>query len=385
MSRVPWSIPLCAAALVAVGLLAIGRGDELAGVLPHETGYADKQRVWAGLAAVAFAAAAAVPVRLWKAAAWPLFVAAVGLLVIVYAFPPRNGSRRWIPLGPVLFQPSEFAKLAYILALARYLSHRRSHRTVPGLVPPFLLAVVPVGLILKEPDLGTSLVFLPVLGAALVAGGARLSHLGAAAALGVCCLPALWLGMNAEQKSRVTALFTQTPLDELGTAAPGGDGYHLHRSKSVIALGGAAGSAGVWGEPGEAVDDPAAYRLPAARTDFVFCLVAERFGLPGTLGVLLLYAALVCGGLRVAAACGDPFGRLVAAGTATLFGTQALINTAMTVGLMPVTGLALPLMSYGGSSLVFSGACLGLVFGVGSRGRVEVGPDPLHFGGRLRR
>ena len=385
LARVPWTVPLCAAALTCLGLLAIQRGDELAGVLPGEVGLADKQRIWAALAAAAFAAAAAVPVRVWRALAWPLFLAAVGLLVAVYAFPARHGSRRWIPLGPVLFQPSEFAKPATILALAAYLAFRRSHRTVAGLVPPFLLTAVPVALILKEPDLGTALVFFPVLGCVLVASGAKLSHLFAAAALGVACLPVLWCGMNAEQKSRVTALFTQKPLDELGDPAPRGDGYHLHRSKVVIALGGPGGGLGWFGPAAEPVEDPAAYALPAARTDFVFCLVAERLGVAGTLGTLLLYALLAGACLRVAECCGDPFGRGVAAGVGGLFGASAVINTAMTVGLTPVTGLALPLMSYGGSSLLFSGACLGLVTGVSLAGRVEVGPDPLHFGGRLDR
>ena len=372
-------MPLAAAGLVAVGLAAIGRGDELAG----GGTFAVKQQVWAACAAIACVGAAAVPPRVLKAVALPAFCAAVGLLVLVYAFPPRNGSRRWIPLGPVLLQPSEFAKLAFVLALARYLSHRRDHRTVPGLVPPFLLAVVPVGLILKEPDLGTSLVFLPALGAVLVAGGARGSHLAAAAALGLACVPVLWLGMSAEQKSRVTAVFTQAPLGELAADAPPGDGYHLHRSKQVLALGGPAGGVGLWGGEPHPTDDPGRYRLPAARTDFIFCLVAERFGLAGTLGVLGGFGLLVAGGFRIAAGCGDPFGRLTAAGVTALFGTQAVINTAMTVGLMPITGLALPFVSYGGSSLVACGAAVGLLIGVAGRGRVEVGPDPLHFGPRF--
>ncbi|QDT17124.1 FtsW/RodA/SpoVE family cell cycle protein [Alienimonas californiensis] len=384
LSRLPWAAALSAAALAAIGLLAIGRGDELAGVSPDAVGFAAKQRVWAAFAAVACGAVAAVPTRLLKSLALPSFAAAVGLLILVYAFPARNGSQRWIPVGPVLLQPSEFAKLAVLLALARYLSHRRNHRTVVGLIPPFLLTVVPVGLILKEPDLGTALVFLPMLGAVLIASGARGSHLAAAAVLGLACLPVLWLGMSAEQRSRVTAVFTQRPLTELSEPAPPGDGYHLHRSKQVLALGGAGGSAGLFGG-GSDLEERDALQLPAARTDFVFCLVAERFGLPGTLAVLGLFGTLVASCLRVAARCGDPFGRLTAAGVGALFGTQAVINTAMTVGLMPITGLALPLVSYGGSSLVACGAAVGLVIGVALRGRVEVRPDPLHFGPRFDR
>ena len=151
----------------------------------------------------------------------------------------------------------------------------------------------------------------------------------------------------------------------------------------MFALGGPVGSNGVWGEGGRAVADPAAYRLPAARTDFVLCLVAERFGLPGTLATLGAFAVLAAAGLRIAAGTADPFARLTAVGVTALFASQALINTAMTVGLTPVTGLALPLVSYGGSSLLFSGASLGVLVGVAVRRRVEVGPDPLHFGGRI--
>ncbi|NNJ24423.1 FtsW/RodA/SpoVE family cell cycle protein [Alienimonas chondri] len=382
-SRVPWPTALSAVALTGIGLLAIGRGDVLAGVSDVGAGYAAKQRVWAAFAAIACLATAAIPPKMLKSIALPAFAAAIGLLILVYAFPARNGSRRWIPLGPVLLQPSEFAKLAVLLALARYLSHRRDHRTVLGLIPPFLLTVVPVGLILKEPDLGTSLVFLPMLGAVLVASGARGSHLGAAAALGLACLPVLWLGMSAEQRSRVTAVFTQHSLEELSEPAPRGDGYHLHRSKQVLALGGAGGSAGWFGTAEEAADARVSLQLPAARTDFIFCLVAERFGLPGTLSVLGLFGLLTTGCLRVAARCGDPFGRMTATGVGALFGTQAVINTAMTVGLMPITGLALPLVSYGGSSLVACGAAVGLVIGVAIRDRVEVRPDPLHFGPRF--
>ena len=380
--RFPWLIPTCAAGLVLIGLGAIGRGDALAGV--ETGGLAAKQAVFACLAAGVFCGGCVVPPRWLRTAAPVLLAAAVGLLVLVYAFPPRGGSRRWIPLGPLLFQPSEFTKPVFVLALARYLANRRSHRTTLGLIPPAVLTAVPVALILKEPDLGTALVFFPVFAAVLVASGAKRGHLSAAVVLGVLCLPALWAGMNAEQRSRVTALFTQSPLADLGTAVRRGDGYHLHRSKEVYALGGVTGSNPVYGPGEEAVPDPAAYRLPAARTDFVLCLVAERYGLPGTLGVLGLFATLVAAGLRVSAAAADPFARLVAAGVTALLGSQAIINTAMTVGLTPVTGLALPLVSYGGSSLIFTALSLGLLCGAAG-GRVEVHPDPLHFAGRVDR
>ena len=378
-ARPPWSVLASAGVLAALGLGGIARGDELLG-----GDFAAKQRLWLTLAGPALLAAAAVPHRVLRPLAWPLFLSAVALLVAVFFFPPRNGSRRWIPVGPILFQPSELAKPAFVLVLAKLLASSAAHRRLPGLVPAFVLCVVPLGLILREPDLGTSLVFLPVLFAVLFAAGARFRYLAGVAALGVCCLPVLWAGMSAEQRSRVTTLFTQRD----DGPAPRGDGYHLHRSKEVIALGGVTGAEPWFGlghvpadfTDGRRVADPAAYHLPAARTDFIFCLVAERWGLAGTLGVLAAYAALLWGGLGVAARTADPFARLVAVGVTALLGTQVLINTGMTVGLMPITGLTLPLMSYGGSSLLFTAASVGLLVGIGLRPGVEIERDPLRFG-----
>ncbi|MCA9033026.1 MAG: FtsW/RodA/SpoVE family cell cycle protein, partial [Planctomycetaceae bacterium] len=221
--------------------------------------------------------------------------------------------------------------------------------------------------------LGTSLLFFPVLFAILVAAGARLSHMGLAIGLGLCLLPALWSVMSVEQKSRVTAVFQQA--DE--GANRSGDGYHLNQSKQMLALG------GPWGSQfaGESVADPAAYRLPAARTDFVLCLIGERWGVGGSLAVLILYAALILQGILIAFRTHEPFGRLVATGIVAMLGTQCLINTAMTVGLAPITGLTLPLLSYGGSSLVMTMASLGILWNIGWRRGLRVEGEPFRFDG----
>jgi cell division protein FtsW (lipid II flippase) len=270
------------------------------------------------------------------------------------------------------FQPSELAKLAYILALSHYLMHRRNYRRLTGLLIPFALTFIPLALILKEPDLGTSLLFLPVLFAMLFAAGARPRHLAFVGVLGIAALPALWLGMSAEQQSRVVALFTQRD----GGPVPQGDGYHLHQSKQMLALGGLLGS----DVTGTAIDDRAAYHLPAGRTDFIYCLVGERFGLLGTTMALALYLVLFGKGLAIAAATREPFGRLLAVGIVALLAAQTIINAGMTVGLMPITGMTLPLLSYGGSSLLFTCLSIGLLMNVGMRPGYEVGPDPFHFG-----
>ena len=156
LRRIPWSVVVWASALMAVGLAAIARGDELAagGELWS------RQLVWIALAAVAMFAGTLWHYRLLREVSYPVFLGCLVLLGLVYLTPARNGSHRWIPLGLFDFQPSELTKLAFIVALSNYLIHRRNYRELKGLLVPFLIALVPVGLILREPDLGTSLVFL---------------------------------------------------------------------------------------------------------------------------------------------------------------------------------------------------------------------------------
>ncbi len=365
--RVPWTVVGCAVGLIAIGMTGIDRADALVG----SSHYFIRQAVWTTLAIPIMLAATTVPYRLLRGWSYPLFVVNLALLTAVYFFPARHGSQRWIPLGFMDFQPSETAKLTFVLALAHYLMYGNHYRRLMGLLVPFLLTVLPVGLILREPDLGTSLIFLPVLYAMLFAAGARPRHLIAVALLGIALLPALWMGMSAEQKSRVVTVFLQRD----GGPAPQGDGYHQHQSKRVLALG------GVWGSAfaGQAIDDPLAYHLPAAHTDFILCQVGERWGLFGCLVTLLLYVVLIGRGLMIAAATREPFGRLLAVGVVSLIATQLIINAGMTVGLMPVTGLTLPLVSYGGSSLLSTCLAMGLLLNVGMRPGYEMTPQPFRF------
>ena len=369
--KIPWTIAVCALMLMVIGLTGISRGDELVG----GSSFANRQLVWIALAVPTMFAVTLVPYRTLRGLSYPLFAVSLLLLVVVYFMPSRNGSHRWIPLGIMNFQPSELAKLAYMMALAHYLMYRQNYRRLGGLLVPFVLTLLPVGLILREPDLGTSLVFLPVLMGMLFAAGARPRHLTTIAVLGVAVLPLLWLGMSNEQRSRVVTVFQQRD----GGKAPTGDGYHLHQSKQVLALG------EVWGSEvlGTTLDDPAAYHLPASRTDFVFCLVGERWGLIGTLVTLLVYVVLIVRGLFIAAATREPFGRLLAVGIVALLSAQVVINSGMTVGLMPITGMTLPLMSYGGSSLLATAVSLGLLINVGMRPGYEMTPEPFRFAGHV--
>jgi cell division protein FtsW (lipid II flippase) len=289
----------------------------------------------------------------------------------VYLFPPINNAHRWIRLGAIGFQPSELAKVAYVLALARYLMYRDNYRRLRGLMAPLGLTLAPVLLVLKEPDLGTALTFFPVFFVMLFVAGAKRRDLVCVALAGLLVLPLLWTQMSREQKLRITALMDQPPPGR----RPSDNAYHLYQAKRVRALG------GIWGSffVGQPTDDARAYFLPEARSDFIFCVLGERFGLPGMALVLSLFALLTGRGLAIAAETREPFGRLLAAGIAALFAVEALINTGMTVGLLPITGLSLPLVSYGGSGLLAHAAALGLLMNVGLRPGYEVTNEPFRY------
>jgi cell division protein FtsW (lipid II flippase) len=162
--------------------------------------------------------------------------------------------------------------------------------------------------------------------------------------------------MSAGQKGRVAALLNQPGPEDRVSA----DTYQLRQGKQMLALG------SVWGSywSGNSFENPAAYHLPEARSDFIFCVLGERFGLVGTGVIMALYAVLVAQGFAIAAAAHEPFGRLAAAGLTALLATQVLVNTGMTVGLLPVTGVPLPLVSYGGSGMVTYGLVIGLLMNI---------------------
>lgn len=366
LRQIPLLIPLCCMGITIAGLCGLHRADQLYG----ESRQFERQLIWIALAWPAMFLMTTFPWRRLRNAGPALFVICLALLVLVLFMPPVNGSRRWIPLGPMDFQPSEPTRLALIMALASWLMYRHNQRTIRGLIPPFAITLLPLLLILREPDLGTALLFLPILYAMLFAAGARMPHLVVAALAGVAMLPLLWQQMTTEQKSRVVMLFNQTD----GGAAPAGDGFHLHQSKQVLALGGIHGS--IWrDEP--IIDDATAWRLPAARTDFILSIIGERYGLPGISLVLLLYVLLVWRGLRAATRTKDPWARLVAVGIVAMIGVQALINAGMTVGLMPITGMTLPFCSYGGSSLLSFSVSVGLLMNIAMRPGYDVGPVPF--------
>ncbi len=369
----PWTIVVCSALLVAIGLLAIARAEQMGGGGGRLFW---QQVVFAVLAACALFATTVPSYRVLCRWSYSALVVALVLLVVVFFFPRINGAHRWIRLGPIGMQPSELAKVVFVLALARWLMHRDNYRRLRGLFAPLLLAFFPVVLILREPDLGTALVFFPVLFAMLFAAGARSRDLALIALAGLLLSPLLWSQMSREQKSRVTAVITQTGPGE----SPDDDHYHLHRAKQTLAMGGA------WGTwlSGESETYPRRFLVPAAATDSILCVIAERFGLWGIALTLLIYLVVIWQCLSIARGTQEPYGRLVCVGIASLLAVQVTINAGMMVGLLPITGLSLPLISYGGSGLIANAIALGLVLNVGLRPGYEVAGEPFRFAARRR-
>jgi len=262
------------------------------------------------------------------------------------------GARRWIDFGPFDLQPSELVKIALILTLARFLMYRSGGHRFSSVLGPLLITFFPLILILKQPDFGTSMVLLPICFGMLYASGAKLKYLISIGIVGLMLLVPMWkFGLKQYQKDRILA-FIYPELDPLGR------GYQTNQSMIAVGSGGWTGKGIAKGTQNRL------NKLPQRHTDFIFAVIAEEWGFMGSSLVIFLYVILLMLIARVAIYTREPFGRLVAVGVMMLFASQIFVNIGMAVRLMPVTGLTLPFISYGGSSLVTSFVGLALVMSI---------------------
>ena len=308
----------------------------------------------------------------------------------------RFGIRRWFKLGfGFLVQPSEFCKVAYILALAWYLRFRSNYREFWGLVGPFALTLLAMVLILLEPDLGTTMLLMPVLFTMLFVAGAKVKHLAFILFLGLAVSPIMWQFMRPYQRMRISSVLLQNNKimnaakknerlarilvgdpDNLRTWR-GSDGYQLLQAKRAIASGGVTGYGFA---KGPYLQNQKHLTLPEADNDMIFAVIAHQFGIIGCGAMLLLYITLIACAIELAWLNTDPFGRLVAVGIAAMFAFQVLVNVGMVLGMMPITGLTLPLVSYGGSSMVVNLIAVGLLNNIGRHRPFSVAKKPFEFG-----
>ena len=334
-----------------------------------QPGQALRQVVHLAVGAICAIAIAFPDYRKLRRYTWPVAIITVCLLVFVLLpfipdalVRPRNGARRWISLGVTDVQPSELAKIAWIALMAEWLVRRPTYRRFGGFLLCFLVTLVPFLLILKEPDLGTALLFLPTLLVMLVVAGARLKHVLLVLLCGLSIGPLAYFTpgvLKPHQIARVDAIVAQFQGDD---SLERDEGFQAARARIVV---GAGGVAGVGREHAAAIVE--FNRLPEEHNDMIFAVLVCRWGLLGGLFLWGVFILLAGAGLSVAAGSRDAFGRLLVVGIIAMIFFQMLVNTGMTIGVLPITGMTLPFVSYGGTSLVATWIMAGLVLNVALR------------------
>ncbi len=342
--RVDWLFLVVALAIIGLGLPFLRSSATPSDFI--------KQLVWLGLGLAAMVLFAVVDFHFWIKWAYWIYAGAAALLVAVLFAPAINNAHSYLRIGPVGMQPSELFKLALILALAHHLGKRENQHMLHGLIIPFALTLTPTFLILKQPDLGTALTIPPILFAMLWASGARFSHLAGAVAMGLASLWPMWnYGMKPYQKARIYAFFDPERYESA-------EAYQLLMSLTAIGSGGVAGL----GLGNGVITD--LNLLPEKHNDFIFGVIAEEGGFAVSATMVLLFLLFALIGLHIAWTASDRFGRMVATGVAVIVGWQAILNVYVVTGLFPTTGVTLPLVSYGGSSMVVTCAMVGIVLNV---------------------
>ncbi|MDR0361550.1 MAG: FtsW/RodA/SpoVE family cell cycle protein [Planctomycetota bacterium] len=343
-----WIFMFAALAIVAIGFPFLKSSASAADF--------NRQLVWLAVAIFAMLFFIVVDFMIWIKYAYWIYSGSVFLLVAVLFLPAINNARSFIRLGPVGMQPAELFKLALIVALARHLGKRDNLHMLQGLIIPFVLTLAPLLLILRQPDLGTALTIPPILLAMLWAGGARFLHLASAILLGAASAWPLWhFGMRPYQKARIFAFLNPENYE---TA----EAYQMLMSLTAIGSGGIMGQ----GLGNGVITD--LDLLPEKHNDFIFGVIAEEGGVAAAGSLILLYLVLVLVGLHIAATAGSKFGRLTATGVAAIIGWQAILNIFVVTGMFPTTGVTLPLVSYGGSSLVVTFSMIGMALNVSQSG-----------------
>ena len=328
----------------------------LAGKTHHDSTYfLKKQLLWMGFGVCLFIIASKMQVNWLRDGIFPMICFIFALLVGVLLFGTEiNGSRRWIRLGPMTFQPSELAKLFTVIYLSHYIAKKgeRLSDFSEGLAPALVMIGLEMALILVEPDLGSTVIIVLIAFLLLFLGGVSLRHL---LPVGLAMVPLFlyWILKTPYRLERVMTYLNPW-------ADPGSSGFQMIQSYLALGSGGTVG-AGL-GEGKQKL-----FFLPEPHTDFIFAVIGEELGLIGTFLVLFLFVWLLWKGTRVALATEDPFGRMLAVGTTLLLTLPALMNMGVVTGLLPTKGLPLPFVSYGGSSLLVNWAALGLLFNVSRR------------------
>jgi rod shape determining protein RodA len=347
----PLIVLICAVAAIGFLMLFSNAGGSF-------EPWAGPQMIRFGVGMAAMMVIAMVPIRFWRHVAPMAYLGALGLLVLVEIMGEIGmGAQRWIDLGPIQLQPSELMKVTLVMALAAYY-HRLDPRRVSNIfwvILPFLMILIPTALVLKQPDLGTALLLVMGGGAVMFLAGVSLWYFGTAIALGTGMIAAVlkskgtdWQLLEDYQYKRIF-----TFLDP--SADPLGAGYHITQAKIAM------GSGGLSGRGFREGTQSRLNFLPEKHTDFIFTTLSEEFGFIGSITLLSLYALIIVFCILSAISNRDRFGALLTGGIAVTFFLFFAVNMGMVMGLMPVVGVPLPLVSYGGSAMLVLLAAFGLV------------------------
>ncbi len=356
-TRFDWPLGIAVFLLCSVGLLTLysaGFNVDSGASAPMQ-----RQAISMGIGLVAFLICMSFSPGFWNRYSYVIyFIGCVLLTAIFFTGVVAGGARRWLDIGGLRLQPSEFMKVALILALARLFSRRSAsgqRYNLGSLIVPGLIMLLPVGLIVVEPDLGTALCHVLIGGSMLlVAGVQKRTLLGLSLACFCLSVPAWFFGLKDYQKQRILT-FLSPEDDPLGT------GYHAIQSKIAVGSGALTGKGYFQGTQSQLSF------LPEQTTDFVFSVFAEEWGFLGSFFVIALYGFLLVRLLTIASRCRDAFPLFVVFGVASMIFWHVVVNVGMVVGVMPVVGLTLPLLSYGGSSVIAVMGALGLAAGISLR------------------
>ncbi|MBT3910457.1 MAG: rod shape-determining protein RodA [Rhodospirillaceae bacterium] len=325
--------------------------------------WASRHMVRFGVGLVVMITIALIDVRIWLRYAYVFYGLSLVLLILVEIMGYVGmGAQRWLDLGYFNLQPSELMKIALVLALARYF-HGLSLEDVERptrLIMPLLMVFTPAGLVLRQPDLGTALMLILASGGIFFVAGVRIWKFALVIVSGLIAAPVGWQFLHEYQKARIMT-FLNPEADPLGA------GYHIIQSKIALGSGGMTGKGYMQGTQGHL------NFLPEMQTDFIFTMLAEEFGLVGGLGLLAMYGLLLVYGVAIATRSYSQFGRLVAMGVTVTFFLYVFINIAMVMGLIPVVGVPLPLISYGGTAMMTLLIGFGLLIGVWVHRDVVIG------------
>lgn len=334
-----WDLFLIVAGLCIIGLFALHSAScTPSGILDKD--FASLQLIWilSSIVIIFFVIKYGYEQLIDKA--YILYAINIILLILVFVIgKTRLGARRWISFGFFFLQPSELCKITFILALVKYVTSKHyKFYNIYGFIVPFIITIIPVILIIKQPDLGTAITLLPIFFIVLFTSGIKKRYLFAPIIAGVASSPFLWNMLREYQKNRIL-VFLNPNRDPLGA------GYTVIQSKIAMGSGGFLGKGWMAGTQNQL------NFLPERHTDFIFSVIGEEWGFWGAIVILTLFLLLFLKLLKIASTTSDRAGRLLVIAILTLLWFQAVVNVAMTIGLMPVVGLPLPFLTYGGSHL----------------------------------